>query len=561
MMPPLATLRCGALSQVMAASDSAEKSKVVRTTKDGRRRQGSTSSLNKRTRKPRTEDAFRSIIAVPGDHRDQRDPLSLSLGGEFESRRRGGDAAADGGFPSHSPRYVPRGYPLAALERRGDASSPGGRSAASSSGGGEKGRRSTDYPYSGRHSPRYCPAGRHRDEMMASPPRDDDEQRRRPMTPPRQQRKPTGGGGGGTQGRRIRGEEDEGIGNSASTGASSSPSPSSFSSSSSSSLVEDARHIRNQGNNNDNDNDKCHSLQQMKLRQEILQSIHGRRQVYPTCPNCSGELTYLYISSSSSTSKRRKQPPPPRDDDNQSTPPRVSAYEIHDGDESARYKMKHLLPPLCVGCRTHLLFEGSEAKYLMMENFNKWVDKCKRGGSDTEDDEGYRHRRRGKASGSAGAYDFNDPRTPRYARMVIVSCTPTPLPLHNNVGSPPRRGNSSRGERELNDEGGMIPEEDTSTLSTYRRKGQLNYEHSREAVHDDDVKLEQRTKRNVPDENRQDDAAQSVNSKTTRKCDGKIFSFDEDLFLSDDSGDGREGINLIRTASEEQLILENYSMK
>ena len=159
-------------------------------------RQGSTSSLNKRTRKPRTEDAFRSIIAVPGDHRDQRDPLSLSLGGEFESRRRGGDAAADGGFPSHSPRYVPRGYPLAALERRGDASSPGGRSAASSSGGGGKGRRSTDYPYSGRHSPRYCPAGRHRDEMMASPPRDDDEQRRRPMTPPRQQRKPTGGGGG-----------------------------------------------------------------------------------------------------------------------------------------------------------------------------------------------------------------------------------------------------------------------------------------------------------------------------------------------------------------------------
>ena len=106
-----------------------------------------------------------------------------------------------------------------------------------------------------------------------------------------------------------------------------------------------------------------------------------------------------------------------------------------------------------------------------------------------------------------------------------------------------------------------MPEEDTSTMSTYRRKGQLNYEHNREAVHDDDVKHEQHTKRNVPDENRQDEAVQSVNNKTTRKCDGKIFSFDDDLFLSDDSGDGRESIKLIRTASEEQMILENYSMK
>jgi hypothetical protein len=75
------------------------------------------------------------------------------------------------------------------------------------------------------------------------------------------------------------------------------------------------------------------------------------------------------------------------------------------------------------------------------------------------------------------------------------------------------------------------------------------------------VKQEQHAKWEVPDENRQDEAVQSVNNETTRKRDVEIFSFGEDLFVSDDSDDGRESVKLIHTASEEQTILDNYPMK
>lgn len=481
MIMPALALRCGALSQVDDAA------KAVRVTKDGRRRQGSTSSLNKRTRKPRTESAFKSIVPTSGGN--DRDPLSL-VGSEFLVRGE---------------------YPLAALERREDAN---------------------NNAYSSRHSPRHCPAGRHRDEIIH-----------------------------GTISRGQIDELDE-IVNSVST--------------SSTSLSDNTRQLIH----NQISNDRCHSLQQIQLRQEILQNIHGKRRCFPTCPRCFGELTYLFL-------RKRKS----RDNNNQSASC-VSAVEIHSGNESAKFKIRHLLPPVCMNCRTHLLFEGTEMKFLMMENFNVWIDKC-RNRSDSEDDvdDGdYRRRRRGsKASDNAGPYDFNDPRN---AKIFIVELPPTPMPLDDMPT--PRCSNSTRSEKSFfpecnfGDGRGMTLGADASTFSTstnkpYRRKGQINYEHNLKVVVDENEKHEQHVNSEIPDENRQDEAIDPVDYTTNRKSDGKSFSFDEDPFLGDDSGIGFTTLGVvdsvdgspplaknstesterisIHTASEERMILEHYSMK
>ncbi|KAL3826796.1 hypothetical protein ACHAXA_000622 [Cyclostephanos tholiformis] len=469
-------LRCGDLSNV---DDDAHK--AVRTTKDGRRRQGSTSSLNKRTRKPRTESAFRSILPPGG--RNDRDPLSL-VGSEFLLR--GGE---------NRPH---RDHPLAALERGDAYKSP-------------------------RHSPRYCPAGRRRGELIHD----------HNMSPSNQQWRPADGIGTGG---RIRG--DLAI------------------STSSSSLTD----------NTPRRNESCHSLQQRKVRQEIIQSIHGTSGPCPTCPNCNGELTYIYVSSAAKRKHR---------DDNQSTSAlHVSAIEIHKGVECTKYKLRHLLPPVCEKCRTHLLYEGTEIQYLLMENFNKWVDGC-RGESDSEDEgdvDDCRSQHGGdkNANGNAGAYDFNDPRN---AKIVVVSRPSTPLPQHQS-GPTPRQGNSCHSKRrstfhecdDNDDRGTTLTDDQLSTFSIgtnrpYRRKGPLNYERNPNVMTGDNMERGKQTINKEQDEKRQDEATESGDADVTRVFDGKYFSFDDDPFASDDSGNGREGIQLIRTASEERMILEHYLMK
>ena len=230
-------------------------------------------------------------------------------------------------------------------------------------------------------------------------------------------------------------------------------------------------------------------------------------------------------------------------------------------------------------------------KLRMLENFNVWTDKC-RLHSDSEDevDDGdYRRRQRGNANDNAGPYDFN---VPRNAKIVIVELPHTPMPL-DDIPTP-RCSNSTRSEKSLfpeckfSDERGMTLEVDTSTLSDstkkpYRRKGQLNYEHNLKIVLDENVKHEKHLKRKVPDENHQDEAMEPVDFMSNRKSDGKFFSFDDDPFLGDDSGIGDNTLGVvdsvegspplaknstesterisIHTASEEQMILEHYSMK
>ena len=326
-----------------------------------------------------------------------------------------------------------------------------------------------------------------------------------------------------------------------------------------------------------------------RLRQEVLRSIFGRgyRVDRPTlCPNCRGDLTYIYVSSTVRTSI--------------GSPPCVSAINVDDGADSARSILQHLLPPVCKVCRTHYLFEGTEMKFLMMENFNSWIDGCRRessdleGGDDDDDDDDDDDRndddrddryREGDGKGgrgrdnarAGGTYDYNDP---RHAKIVIVGCPPTPVHQPNETSATPRRDNGRRGDRDsyffrgINDDddddgvGGRTMLTTTSdqqstfstgTNKTYRRKGELDYERNNNGTN---TEREERTQRTVDDEKREDDATGTIDEDaTTRAFDGKYFSFDEDPFASDDSGDGRERIQLIRTASEERMILEHYSMK
>jgi hypothetical protein len=219
-------------------------------------------------------------------------------------------------------------------------------------------------------------------------------------------------------------------------------------------------------------------------------------------------------------------------------------------------------------------------KYLMMENFNSWIDGCRRE-SDSEDDDGYhdddtcndRHHGGGKGAHGNNAvtsYDYNDPRN---AKIVIVGCTPTPLHPDETLPTP-RRNNSCHGDRgsffrecDANDDRErMLTDDQNSTFSIgtnkpYRRKGELDYEQNINVMTGDDVEREQRKQHWAHDEERQDEATEAGDEDATRVFDGKYFSFDEDPFASDDSGNGREGIQLIRTASEERMILEHYSMK
>ncbi|KAL7548763.1 hypothetical protein ACHAWF_012018 [Thalassiosira exigua] len=303
-------LKCFSLSQV---DDKQRLSKVVRSTRAGHRRQGSTSSLNQRSRKPRTKDAFRTVKA-----RDEgeNDPLSL-VGSEL----------------------LVRDYPLAVMERRSPTS------------GGREG---------------------------------DEERLRRLETIVRRDGTEAGSG-------RKRGPDEIGSMASTATSTLSSEAP-------------------------------------QNIRNKAIRRIHGKGRPAPTCPQCSGKLTYLYLSRTNERS-------------------RPALCEIRSGNASYKEKLRNLLPPLCESCRTHLLFEHSECIFLLMDKFNEWlesglVEEC------SEDESESDHR---------GTYDFGDPRN---ARLIVVNPTPPAADVASEQGSrgtvpfpniyveeTPRLNNTTRGNR------------------------------------------------------------------------------------------------------------------
>ena len=257
--------RCGALSQVIHDNDDDDDdgsdavSSIVRITKDGSgrriRQPGTTSSLNKRTRKPRTEAAYKVIVSPAAKNR-----LSLV----------GGD------------------YPLAILERR------------------------EPHQQQQLQGVSRSPIKRHNSN--------------------KQQQQST----------RQATSLDDIIIDTCLTA-----------SSSVSGITPDMIH------------------EQKKIKQRILSSIHGSKKDYPTCPKCRGEITYLYLSR---IARRRKNH---TTDNNHESLHVVSAREIYyngNNNDSIKRKIENLLPPICTACNMHLLFDTSEIKYLMMENFNIWLD-------------------------------------------------------------------------------------------------------------------------------------------------------------------------------------------
>lgn len=305
-------LHCGALSQVD------DNSKVVRTTPDGSRRQGSTLSLNKRSRKPRTKRAFKS--ATPRNH--NHDPLSL-VGAEF----------------------LVKNYPLTILERRGQLSNPGRRR--------EKSPRDND-----RATPR------HQYEIGYN-----EEERLQQLD--KLVYRNNSGASARKRGFNAIGNLLSGCTSSSSTGNS-------------------PRHLHN-GSRSGASRACGGPRHGHATRQKIIRQVHGEHRTEaasPTCPKCSGDLTYLYMS----TSKQIR--------------------EVQSGNVSTKEKLQSLLPPLCTKCKTHLLFENTECKFLMMENFQRWVESGFDDENSEDDEDG----------DEEDHYKFNDP---RYARLIVVNATPS----------------------------------------------------------------------------------------------------------------------------------------
>ena len=379
--------RCGALSQVIHDNDdddddNSDAVSVVRTTRDGSgrriRRPGTTSSLNKRTRKPRTEAAYKIIVSPAAKNR-----LSLV----------GGD------------------YPLAILERR----------------------------------------EQHHQQLQGvsrSPIKRHDNNKQQQQAP-----------------RRTTSLDD---------------------------IVIDTCHTESSSViSGITPTDMVHR-EQAKIKRRILTSIHGSNKNYPTCPKCRGELTYLYLSRS--TARRRKQHA--TDNNHDSFNNFVSAREIYNGNESIKTKIENLLPPVCTECQMHLLFDTTEMKYLMMENFNIWLDGSSDSKNDDDDEKNTMNNRNNNSRRQQqrrGAYDYNNPQN---VKLVIVErfATTTSSCQKQETSGTPRRSNNTNTNNCDEDEDGTTSEnailgeqydgigKSSSNLSVlsatkpYRRKGQIDYE-------------------------------------------------------------------------------------
>jgi hypothetical protein len=136
---------------------------------------------------------------------------------------------------------------------------------------------------------------------------------------------------------------------------------------------------------------------------------------HPTaCPVCSGNLTYLHISSFSTNNTNNI-----NNIDKQfvssiaCTPTsatltpvaalcEMKQHDNHTDDEEEEYhkllqhmcNLHSLLPPLCKTCKTYILFDDdTECKYDMMENFERWyLDTVDDVAVDDDDDDDYNER-------------------------------------------------------------------------------------------------------------------------------------------------------------------------
>lgn len=99
---------------------------------------------------------------------------------------------------------------------------------------------------------------------------------------------------------------------------------------------------------------------------ELLQQIHTTHRLPFKCLKCSSSLTYLYMSTQPNNARQ--------------------VHEILRGDDPPNVKMQNLLPPLCTKCQSFILFDNAECRWLMMENFDEWVDTGLTSQSDEENE-------------------------------------------------------------------------------------------------------------------------------------------------------------------------------
>jgi len=131
----------------------------------------------------------------------------------------------------------------------------------------------------------------------------------------------------------------------------------------------------------DDDKEKEEDERMIRRRGMMLRGIHGAMKCgerYPTCPNCRGELTYLYLlydhddddNDAHGAAKQRGGRQHPRQYESRIRRGSVSAREMtHDDDESTTLRarrLQNLLPPVCrvcrmQACRMHLLFDDGVA--------------------------------------------------------------------------------------------------------------------------------------------------------------------------------------------------------
>ena len=318
-----------------------------------------------------------------------------------------------------------------------------------------------------------------------------------------------------------------------------------------------------------------------KTRQQILRKIHGRRPP-PVCPVCSGRLTYLYLS--------------------KNEPHQFAVHNIYSERDCGIEKLRHLLPPLCERCRTHLLFDHIECKVLMLQNFEKWLERGF-GDDDSEVEDTHQQAATGDGTRENGCNSNN----PLNVKLMVVpdetAVDTSAFPQvddslekqmtsdkHASFSSvsrmeehaTPRLSNSSRSSSRSRF---MFNEEvlydnpiftNSSSLSdkSDRRKGQLHYKHSDDGAEQQEMLNghRQSTGQDLSAGksgilhyfSSDDDPSSALHKKVvTEKTDivGEAACDADEPPMDPTHDNPRASVQLVHTESEELAILGRYSMK
>eukprot|EP00984_Skeletonema_dohrnii_P015151 scaffold6492_cov118-Skeletonema_dohrnii-CCMP3373.AAC.3 len=99
----------------------------------------------------------------------------------------------------------------------------------------------------------------------------------------------------------------------------------------------------------DGNNHSSRRTSESSDRPKLLETLERTRFI-ESCPQCSEQLRYSYISS-------------PRD-----------LVDINEGRDSPNTKLRNMMPPYCDKCQAHLLLDHSQTKKQMIENLERWLE-------------------------------------------------------------------------------------------------------------------------------------------------------------------------------------------